>query len=239
MQSPALGSCPVSRTDTIELDIRTKGPPAPLGPGRFAFPRVHHRSKEGPFAFGGDFEPETIIAAYRSGAFPWPHPEEERLWFSPHPRAVIPVRSLHVSRRLARTLAQGRFRFTVDAGFEAVIRACADRPEGTWITPRLIDGYLALHELGYAHSVEAWAADGTLAGGLYGVRLGRMFGAESMFHRANDASKLAMVAMMEWVRREGIELLDIQVLTPHTESMGAVEVSRVEYLRRLADALRE
>jgi leucyl/phenylalanyl-tRNA--protein transferase len=159
------------------------------------------------------------------------------LWFSPDPRAVIPIGGLHVSRRLARTLRSGRFTATVNAAFEAVVRACAVRDEGTWITPALIDGYRELHRLGWAQSIETWTADGELAGGLYGVRVGGMFGAESMFHRVDDASKAAMVAMMEWVQREGIELVDIQVLTPHTASMGGIEISRAEYLRRLRRAL--
>ncbi len=144
---------------------------------------------------------------------------------------------LHVSRRLGRTLRSGRFRFTVDAAFEQVMRACAEeREDGTWITPSLIEGYVELHRLGWAHSVEAWSQDGSLAGGLYGVAVGSMFGAESMFHRETDASKGAMVALLQHSATIGVELIDVQVLTEHTERMGAVEISRVEYLRRLAAA---
>jgi leucyl/phenylalanyl-tRNA--protein transferase len=177
------------------------------------------------------------VAAYRAGAFPWPHPSAELLWFSPDPRAVIEIDGLHVSRRLARTIGGGRFRTTVDAAFPAVMRACADRPEGTWITPRLYRGYVALHEAGWAHSFETWTAEGTLAGGIYGVGVGAMFGAESMFHRADDASKVAMVAMMQHLRAIGVHFVDIQVLTPHTQRMGGVEIPRADYLRRLALAL--
>jgi leucyl/phenylalanyl-tRNA--protein transferase len=186
---------------------------------------------------GGDFEPATIVAAYRAGIFPWPHDEIEHAWFSPDPRAIIPVGGLHIARRLARTVRSGHFRVTLDAAFEHVMIACAVRTDGTWITPALIDGYTRLHQFGWAHSFEAWAADGSLAGGLYGVGVGGMFGAESMFHHATDASKVAMVAMMQHAERIGLQLIDIQVLTPHTESMGAVEISRAEYLERLGRAL--
>ena len=223
----------------MAIDVRS-GPVLPLAQCRYRFPDVAKLppAAAGPVAIGGDFAPETIVAAYRAGIFPWPHPEQEYAWFSPHPRAVIPAAGLHVSRRLARVLRQGRFRITVDRAFEAVMTACAVRPdEGTWITPALIDGYAHLNALGWAHSIEVWAADGTLAGGLYGVRVGSMFGAESMFHRVTDASKVAMVAMMQWAADQGIALLDVQVLNPHTASMGAVEISRQEYLRRLATAI--
>jgi leucyl/phenylalanyl-tRNA--protein transferase len=221
----------------IPIEIHTPCPPQLLPPCAYAFPDVRRAPKRGLIGTGGDFEPATIVAAYRAGIFPWPHDEEERAWFSPDPRAIIPVGGLHVSRRLARTVRSGSFRVTLDAAFEQVMIACANRPDGTWITSALIDGYTRLHRLGWAHSFETWSADGTLAGGLYGVGVGAMFGAESMFHRATDASKVAMVAMMQHAERIGLQLIDIQVLTPHTESMGAVEISRVEYLKRLARSL--
>ena len=217
----------------VEIEVHTPCLPQALPPCRYRFGSARTAPPEGPAAVGGDFEPATIVAAYRAGIFPWPHPEEEFLWFSPDPRAVIPIGGLHVSRRLQRTLRQGRFRVTLDAAFEEVMRACAERPEGTWITPRLIDGYTRLHALGWAHSFEVWTREGELAGGLYGVRVGHMFGAESMFHRVTDASKVAMVAMMQWAEREGIRLIDIQVLTEHTARMGAVEVGREEYLAQV------
>ena len=159
------------------------------------------------------------------------------LWFSPDPRAIIPIGRLHVSRRLARTLRGGSFRVTLDAAFSDVVAGCADRAEGTWITPGYVQGYRALHALGWAHSFEVWTSDGALAGGLYGLRVDRLFGAESMFHRVTDASKIAMVAMMQWAADEGIELVDIQQLTPHTASMGAIEIPRTEYLQRLRQAV--
>ncbi len=219
----------------LSIEARTPCPPQPLPASPYGFGDVRHAPPDGFIAHGGDFEPSTIIAAYASGVFPWPHPDEEYLWFSPDPRAVILPGQLHVSRRLTRTLRQGRFTFTVDAAFEQVMRACAVRPEGTWITPALIDGYVRLHHLGWAHSVETWV-DGELAGGLYGIRLGNLFGAESMFHRVTDASKAAVVAMTQWADAEGITLIDVQVLNPHTTSMGAVEIPRERYLSLIASA---
>ncbi len=216
----------------LAIEVRTPCPPQPLPPSPYTFGDVRRAPPDGFIAHGGDFEPSTIITAYSSGVFPWPHPDEEYLWFSPDPRAVIFPGSLHVSRRLARVLRQGRFRFTVDGAFEEVMRACADRSEGSWITPALVEGYVRLHRLGWAHSVEAWL-DGELVGGLYGVRLGHVFGAESMFHRVTDASKAAMAAMMQWAEAEGISVVDVQVLNPHTASMGAVEIPRARYLALL------
>jgi leucyl/phenylalanyl-tRNA--protein transferase len=221
----------------MALEIHTSCPPRALPPCPYAFPDPRRAPPDGFVAQGGDFEPETIIAAYRRGMFPWPHPDLELLWFSPHPRAVIPVDGLHVSRRLARTLRGGRFRLTLDAAFEAVIRACAERDEGTWITPRIIDGYTRLHAAGWAHSFEVWDGD-ALAGGLYGVATGSLFGAESMFHRETDASKVAMVAMAEHARRIGVTLIDVQVLTEHTARMGAIEITRDDYLAQLTKAVR-
>ena len=223
--------------DLIALEIHTNGPPRPLPPCPYTFPDPRHADTDGLVAFGGDFDPSTIIAAYRNGMFPWPHPDEELLWFSPDPRAIIPLDGIHISRRLARTIRGGRFRLTLDAAFEEVIRACAARDEGTWITPGLIDGYVRLHGAGWAHSFEAWTASGDLVGGLYGVAVGSLFGAESMFHRATDASKVAMAAMMEHAHRIGLTLIDVQVITPHTARMGAIEISRSAYLDALALAL--
>jgi len=212
--------------------------PQPLPRCRYAFPDAQFSPSDEPVAAGGDFAPETIVEAYRHGIFPWPHPNEEFLWFSPNPRAVIPIEGLHVSRRLERTLRTGRFRATMNAAFPEVIRACTAREEGTWITPRIIEAYCRLHELGWAHSFETWTPDGVLAGGLYGVAVGGLFGAESMFYRVPDGSKAAMVAMMTQARLSGMALIDVQVLTAHTVSMGALEIPRTEYLFQLAAALR-
>ncbi|MCC6382872.1 MAG: leucyl/phenylalanyl-tRNA--protein transferase [Dehalococcoidia bacterium] len=221
----------------LDVDVLTAGAPQPLPPCPYAFPDMRRAPRAGPAAAGADFEPATVVAAYRAGAFPWPHGKTERLWFSPDPRAVIEPEGLHVSRRLARTLRAGRFRATVDAAFEAVVRGCAARSEGTWITPAIVEAYTQLHQLGWAHSVEVWTPDGHLAGGLYGLRVGALFGAESMFHHASDASKAAMVAMMDWARATGVRLLDVQILSPHTARMGAVEITRDAYLARLRDAV--
>ncbi len=221
----------------IAPQVCTRVPPQPLPATQFAFPDPRPYGEDGFIGFGGDFAPETIVAAYRAGIFPWPHGSDELLWFSPDPRAVIPIGGLHVSRRLQRTLRQGRFQVSVDVAFLRVIHACAEREEGTWITPGIITAYSRLHELGWAHSFEVWSGNGELVGGLYGLAAGAMFGAESMFHRVADASKIAMVAMMEHATEIGLELIDIQILTGHTARMGAIEISRVEYLRRLSDAL--
>jgi leucyl/phenylalanyl-tRNA--protein transferase len=145
--------------------------------------------------------------------------------------------TLHVSRSLARRLRQGRFRVTLNAAFSEVIAGCADREE-TWITPRLRAAYIELHALGWAHSLEVWSADGALAGGLYGVAVGALFSAESMFHRARDASKVAVVALGAHARRVGLTVLDVQVPSAHLTSLGARTLPRREYLARVADAVR-
>ncbi|MEO9255900.1 MAG: leucyl/phenylalanyl-tRNA--protein transferase, partial [Tepidiformaceae bacterium] len=149
----------------ITLEIHTGGPPQDLPPSAYVFPNPRTAGRDGLVAFGGDFEPSTIASAYQQGIFPWPQTAEELLWFSPDPRAVIPLDGLHVSRRLARRIRAGGFRVTLDAAFEQVIRACAERDEGTWITPRIIDGYTQLHEAGWAHSFEVWDLSGDLIGG--------------------------------------------------------------------------
>jgi len=181
--------------------------------------------------FGADLEPATLVDAYRRGLFPMP--VGRRLaWWSPDPRGIID--QVHVSRSLRRT--RRRFEIRVDTCFEAVLDGCADRRRpGGWITRPMRRAYVALHELGWAHSVEAWTPAGTPAGGLYGVQIGGLFAAESMFHRETDASKAALAALWERLGEEA--LLDVQWCTPHLESLGAVEIPRAEYLRRLAAAL--
>jgi leucyl/phenylalanyl-tRNA--protein transferase len=212
--------------------------PAPVEGCRFRFPDPRRADAAGLVASGGDLEPSTLIAAYRRGIFPWPAEGIDLLWWSPDPRAVLPFDGLHVSRRLGQTLRQHRFRVTIDADFAAVLAGCADRgAEETWITPALRAAYERLHALGWAHSVEVWTLDGSLAGGLYGVAVGGLFSAESMFHRRRDASKIALVALVQQCRATGIELLDVQMPTAHLASLGAVTVRRAEYLRRLAAAV--
>jgi leucyl/phenylalanyl-tRNA--protein transferase len=157
-------------------------------------------------------------------------------WFSPDPRGILPLDRFHTPGRLARRVGQGRFEIAVDRDFTGVMRACASRPgEGTWISDEILDSYLALFRLGQAHSVEAWQ-DGRLVGGLYGVHVGAAFFGESMFHRVTDASKVALVALVDRLRRQQFLLLDVQWVTPHLRQFGAVEVPRREYLKLLRRA---
>jgi leucyl/phenylalanyl-tRNA---protein transferase len=187
---------------------------------------------------GGDLAPGTLLAAYRSGLFPLP----VRVglgWFSPDPRAILPLDGLRVTRSLRQSCK--RFDVRVDTAFETVIDACADpnRPHA-WITGDVRAAYLELHHLGWVHSIEAWdPSTGDLAGGLYGVATGGLFAGESMFHRVRDASKVALVALVDILRADGDErrLLDVQWLTPHLASLGAVEIPAADYLDRLRHAL--
>jgi len=220
----------------IEVVVAPTPPPAPLPPCRFQFPDPLRAEPDGLLAEGGDLEPSTLIAAYRRGIFPWPYDGHELLWWSPDPRAIVPLDGLHVSRSLARLLRRLRFRVTLNAAFADVIAGCADRDE-TWITPRLRAAYVRLHALGWAHSVEVWGPEGALAGGLYGVAVGGLFSAESMFHRVRDASKVALVALVEHARRVGLTLLDVQVPSAHLTSLGAVTLPRRDYLARVAQAV--
>jgi leucyl/phenylalanyl-tRNA--protein transferase len=206
--------------------------PAPLGACRFRFPDPRDAPPDGLLASGADLEPATIIAAYRRGIFPWPCDGHDLLWWSPDPRAVIPCDAVHVSRRLLRTMRGGRHRLTINAAFADVIGACAARRE-TWITAAMREAYVRLHALGWAHSVEVWEA-GALVGGLYGVAVGGLFAAESMFHRARDAGNIALVGLAAHCRRVGISLIDVQLPTPHLTAMGAVTLSRDRYLALLA-----
>jgi len=209
--------------------------PARLPACRFRFPDPAKADAEGLVAHGADLEPATLITAYRHGIFPWPYDQHMLLWWSPDPRAILPLDGLHVARRLARRLRQGRFRVTLNAAFAEVIAACAEREE-TWITPAIREAYERLHRLGWAHSVEVWH-DGRLAGGLYGLAVGGLFAAESMFHRVTDASKVAVVALVEHARRVGTTLVDVQMPTAHLATLGVITISRADYLKRLAAAL--
>jgi leucyl/phenylalanyl-tRNA--protein transferase len=179
--------------------------------------------------------PELLISAYVQGIFPMGI--EGRIgWFSPDPRGIIPLDSFHYSKSLAQTIRARKFETRIDSDFEAVMQACADRPEGTWISESILRAYVRLHEMGCAHSVESWRT-GRLVGGLYGVSLGGAFFGESMFHRERDASKVALVALVDRLRERGFSLLDIQYVTPHLERFGAVEIRRNDYLRRLTYGL--
>ena len=212
--------------------------PAEPPPTRWRFPPVDVADEHGIVAMGGDLEPGTLLAAYRQGLFPMPVGGDGPMgWWSPDPRGVLPLGGLHASRSLRRSVR--RYEIRVDTAFTDVIDACADehRPGG-WITDDIRAAYVTLHELGWAHSVEAWDGDG-LAGGLYGVAIGGLFAGESMFYRRTDASKVALVGLMELLAEDGDDrrLLDVQWATAHLSSLGVVEVAREQYVRALAVAL--
>jgi leucyl/phenylalanyl-tRNA---protein transferase len=202
------------------------------------FPDPATAPADEPLAWGGDLRAETLLDAYDHGIFPWPTADGVPLWWSPDPRSVIPLDGLRVSRSLRRTLRSGRFRCATDTDFPEVVDACANRPgEGTWIVPELAAGYLELHELGRAHCVSVYdAADGALVGGALGITVGAAFTGESMFHRATDASKVALVHLCAHLLERGFTLLDAQLPTPHLSSLGAVEIPRARFLALLARA---
>jgi leucyl/phenylalanyl-tRNA---protein transferase len=196
---------------------------------------------EGVVLFGGDLTPEWLLDAYGHGIFPWPifDGTDIMVWWSPDPRAIFELDGFHVSRRLARTYAGGQFEVTSNRDFAGVIHGCAtagERQHNTWLSPEMIEAYLRLHELGHAHSVEAWH-EGALVGGVYGVAIGGLFAGESMFPRRRDASKVALCGLIEHLQIRGYTLFDIQQRTEHTGRLGAVEIARDDYLRRLALAL--
>jgi leucyl/phenylalanyl-tRNA---protein transferase len=200
-----------------------------------AFPPVE-QAEDGLLAVGGDLSPERLLLAYRSGIFPWYDESLPILWHSPDPRCVLPIEKLHVGRTLRRVLTKGTYDVRYDTAFEQVIRACQRTPrpgqDGTWITEAMVRAYLALHRLGYAHSIEAWR-DGEIAGGLYGVSIGRIFFGESMFAWEPNASKVALVRLAERVGRWEFPIIDAQVPTPHTVSMGAEEWPRATFIELL------
>ena len=205
-------------------------------PSVWALPPAEVADADGVVGTGADLEPGTVLAAYRQGLFPMPY-GSVLAWWSPDPRGILPLDGLRVTRSLRRSLRDYEIRF--DTAFEEVIDSCADRrrPSG-WITPEIWAAYMRLHKLGWAHSVEAWSIeDGTLAGGLYGVAIGGLFAGESMFHRRRDASKAALVGLVERMRARGMILLDVQWCTDHLASLGAVEIPRTDYLRLLAEAV--
>ncbi|MCP9447374.1 MAG: leucyl/phenylalanyl-tRNA--protein transferase [Nitrospira sp.] len=208
----------------------------------FRFPPVDHASPEGLLAVGGDLRPERLLEAYRRGIFPWYNEDQPILWWSPDPRAVLFPSKLHVPRRLNRTLRGGRFSITFDTQFRAVMEGCAGpRPQypdgGTWITPEMITAYTQLHELGYAHSAEAWR-EGTLVGGIYGVAIGGAFFAESMFTSVDDASKAALVSLVRRLEAWNFRLIDCQQYSPHIRRFGAEEIPRRDFIALLSEAVK-
>lgn len=187
-------------------------------------------------ALGGDLSVERLLAAYRSGIFPWS--ATPITWWSPDPRAIFEFEDVHVSRSLRKALRREVFRTTLNQCFSQVIRACAAAPrngDDTWISPSIIDAYERLHQSGWAHSLEVWKGD-QLAGGIYGVGIGGFFAGESMFHHVSDASKVAVVCLLDYLRSRGYVLFDTQMLTETTRSLGAVEITRLAYLERLKAA---
>lgn len=203
-----------------------------------AFPDPRTANEDGIVGSGGDLHPQSLLLAYQQGIFPWPVEGYPLLWFCPSERAILDFAHLHVPRSLQRARRQSPLRFTIDAAFPAVIRACAATPRpgqgGTWITSAILRAYLRFHELGYAHSVEAWRGD-ELVGGIYGVAVAGTFAAESMFYRVDNASKLALLHLVDHLRRRGLDWLDIQVMTPHLQRLGASTLTRDEFLARLAE----
>jgi leucyl/phenylalanyl-tRNA--protein transferase len=203
------------------------------------FPSPYLAEPDGLLALGGDLSTDRLLAAYRQGIFPWYEAGGPILWWSPDPRLVLFCDELHISRRLERTIRQGRFETRYDTAFAEVIRACANTPrtheDGTWITCEMEEAYIRLHQLGHAHCMESWRC-GKLVGGIYGVRVGRCFCGESMFHRETDASKVALAALVRRLQAEGVNVIDCQVASEHLKSLGAREIPRRRFLELLKAA---
>jgi leucyl/phenylalanyl-tRNA--protein transferase len=201
------------------------------------FPDPALAGPDGLVAIGGDLGVERLLAAYRAGIFPWT--VNPFTWWSPDPRAIFELDKFHVPQSLARVIRRGRFEITIDRSFRAVMEGCATPApgrSGAWITEEFIEAYTRLHRRGHAHSVEC-RIQGDLVGGIYGVSIGGLFAGESMFHRVNDASKVALYHLVGHLRRRGFVLFDIQMITPATKPLGAIEIPRREYLRRLSPAV--
>jgi leucyl/phenylalanyl-tRNA---protein transferase len=205
------------------------------------FPPPDYADPSGLIAVGGDLSSERLLEAYRVGIFPWYSEDQPILWWSPDPRFVLELKQFKISRSLQKTLRKKMFHVTFDRVFEDVIAACAEVPRegqsGTWITPEMCEAYIELHGLGFAHSVECWF-EGRLAGGLYGVSLGKAFFGESMFHRKTDASKVALAVLVEKLRDWGFHFIDSQMTTEHMQRLGAEEIPRRIFLKKLQSALR-
>ena len=207
----------------------------PDGPLLFPDPRL--ADGDGLLAVGGDLSEARLLLAYGLGIFPWYDERTPPFWWSPDPRAVLPLDDLHVSRRLSQTIRRGGYELSWNREFRRVMTECQlGRAEGSWIFADMFEAYARLHEHGHAHSIEVWR-DGELVGGVYGVQLGALFAAESMFHRARDMSKIALVAMVRSLHAAGIEIFDVQYRTDHLTSFGAVECPRDVYLERVASAV--
>ncbi|HPW60063.1 MAG TPA: leucyl/phenylalanyl-tRNA--protein transferase [Candidatus Rifleibacterium sp.] len=201
------------------------------------FPEPENADDDGLLAVGGDLRPETMLKAYRSGIFPWT--VKPISWWSPDPRAIFEIASFRLSTRMQRLFRSGRFSFSLDRCFTRVMEGCAAPAPGresTWISPEFISAYTRLHKMGYAHCAEVWLGE-QLVGGIYGVSIGGFFAGESMFHTVSNASTMALAFLMEHLKKQGFELFDSQVISSHTASLGAIEIRRKDYLRRLSKAI--
>ena len=207
---------------------------------KLLFPPVEMATEEGIVAIGGDLGVERLLLAYRSGIFPWYSEDEPIVWWSPDPRFVLFPEKLRVTKSMQSVLNNGTFRFTINRDFTAVLQNCKTitrkEQEGTWITPAVQNTYTHLHELGYAHSAEAWM-NGELVGGLYGIRLGNVFFGESMFSKVSNASKFAFINYVRQLQKENVMLIDCQVYTPHLESLGAKMIARKKFIELLSQHL--
>ena len=203
----------------------------------WVFPPADTADEHGIVGVGADLEPDTILSAYSQGLFPMPLEANGPVaWWSPDPRAILPL-EMHISRSLKKSMRS--FHFTMDTAFVEVMNACADpKREHGWIDTNILDAYTRLHELGWAHSIETRNTAGDLVGGVYGIGLGRMFAGESMFHTETDASKAALAHLTTVLRENGVTLFDVQWMTPHLSTLGAIDLSRSEYLRRLEEAVK-
>lgn len=206
-----------------------------------AFPPPELAEADGLLAVGGDLSPHRLVAAYRLGIFPWYSADDPILWWSPSPRLILTPHLFHLSKRLARTMRQGRFTVTMDTAFRRVVTACAHAPRkgqsGTWIVPEMVEAYCALHAMGIAHSVECHAGP-DLVGGLYGVALGHVFFGESMFSVLPDTSKITLAVLCRHLAAWNFTMIDCQMTTPHLVRLGAVEIDKKEFRTRLAHGMR-
>ncbi len=203
------------------------------------FPPAEYSDPDGILAVGGDLSPERLIEAYTHGIFPWYSSETPIIWWSPDPRFVIYPGAVKVSKSMKQILRRKTFEIRFDTSFREVITACSGKrrhEKGTWITAEMIEAYVQMHKLGYAHSIEAWR-DGRLMGGLYGISLGGMFFGESMFSRESNASKAAFIVLADNLLRLGFDLIDSQVHTDHMESLGAIEMDRTDFLKLVTDSV--
>jgi leucyl/phenylalanyl-tRNA--protein transferase len=213
--------------------------PVFLGPGSIAFPDPLLADARGLAAVGGSLTVPSLLAAYRKGLFPWT--ANPVTWWSPDPRGIIELDQFHVPTSLAKTIRRAPFEITINRAFRAVMEGCATttpKRGPSWIMNEFITAYSQLHEAGHAHSVECWS-NGRLVGGIYGVAIGGMFAGESMFHRESNASKVALYHLVQHLRQKQFSLFDVQTVSPVTRSLGAKEIARKEFLKRLAEAIRE